>query len=106
MSELRCGAENCVYNHGRLCGKGEICVGGKHAGRCGDTCCESFAWRREGMDSFTSSINHPSMTISIDCEAVKCIYNTEYKCTAKHVDINGIAATGSGETSCGTFREK
>lgn len=106
MSELRCGAENCVYNFDRLCGKGEICVGGKHAGQSDDTCCESFACHRDGMSSFTSSISHPSETISIDCEAEKCIYNHEYKCTANHVDIRGIAAKGCRETSCGTFREK
>lgn len=105
MSVLRCGARNCAYNSDNLCSKGEICVGGKHAGKSDDTCCESFARHKEGMDSFTSSISHPSEIISIDCEAVKCIYNSQYKCTAKHVDIRGLGANGRGETSCGTFRE-
>lgn len=106
MTELKCGVQNCVYNKDNLCSKGEINVGGKHACSCEGTCCESFAKHREGLDAFTSSISHPSNMISIDCEAVKCIYNKNYKCSAQHVDIKGCAAEGCRETSCATFTEK
>ena len=105
MSELKCGVENCVYNCERLCCKGEICVGGEHADGCDGTCCESFTNHREGMDTYTSSIAHPSKMISIDCEAVKCIYNDRYKCTAEQVDIRGLGAKSRTETRCETFRE-
>lgn len=105
MSELKCGAENCVYNFECLCSKGEICVGGKHADTSDKTCCESFAPHREGMDVFTSSLSHPSKNISIDCEAVKCMYNENYRCKAERVDIRGLGARGSAETCCKTFRE-
>ena len=105
MAELKCGAESCVYNKDRLCAKGDIMVGGKHADRSDDTCCESFMVKRT-EDSCTSSIAHPSKIISIDCEAVKCVYNQNYKCVASHVDIRGGQANESRETACATFKEK
>ena len=106
MAELKCMAENCVYNKDYLCSKGDIMVGGKHAEGSDDTCCESFMERREGRDSYTSSTSHPSNYISIDCEATKCVYNQNYKCVAEHVDIRGVEANKSAETACATFREQ
>ena len=85
---------------------GDIMVGGKHACDCDGTCCESFAQKREGRESFSNSLSHPSHTISIDCEAVKCIYNSNYKCVAEHVDIKGCGASDCRETACATFSEK
>ena len=89
-----------------MCSKGDIMVGGKHACDCDGTCCESFARKREGRDSFSSSLSHPSHTISIDCEAVKCIYNADYRCKAEKVAIKGNSANSSMETVCATFKEK
>ena len=106
MAELRCSVENCTYNCDRCCCKGDIMVGGQKACCCGETCCESFTQRREGTDSFKSSVVHPSKTISIDCEAVNCLYNSNYKCVADHVDIRGCGACDCRETACGTFTEK
>lgn len=106
MAELKCGVGNCTYNRDYLCSKGDIMVGGKHACNCDETCCESFSQRREGHDSFTSALEHPSRTISIDCEAVKCIYNSNYKCVADHVDIHGGGADSSRDTNCATFSER
>ena len=106
MADLRCAVENCGYNEQQLCCKGDICVGGQKACDCEGTCCESFTQRREGMDSFKSSVTHPSKTISIDCEAVKCVYNSNYKCHADHVDIKGCGAYDCKGTVCATFSEK
>lgn len=103
MAELKCGVENCSYNKEKCCCKGDIMVGGKHADCCTDTCCESFAQKREG--SYTSSLEHPCKTISIDCEATKCVYNSNYKCYAEHVDIKGGGACTCAGTECATFRE-
>lgn len=105
MAELKCSAKNCMYNADSLCAKGDIMVGGKRADSKSDTSCESFSKKRENETSFTSSLSHPSRTISIDCEAEKCIYNSNYKCKAEHVDINGLNATSNMETACNTFRE-
>lgn len=104
MAELRCSVDNCVHNKSEYCCKGDILVGGKHACCDDDTCCESFSETKN--DRFTSSIGHPSSLINIDCEAVKCIYNSNYKCTADHVDMKGCGACNCGETSCSTFQEK
>lgn len=104
MAELRCAVDNCVFNKSEYCCKGDIMVGGKHAGCTDDICCESFADNKS--DRFTSSVHHPSEIISIDCEAVKCIYNSNYKCTASHVDIKGCGACDCRETACATFQEK
>lgn len=103
MAQLDCTVENCLYNRDQYCCKGDIMVGGKHADRSDDTCCDSFTQRKE--DSYTSAMEHPSRTISIDCEAVKCVYNSNYKCVAEHVDIKGCGACDCRETSCATFKE-
>ncbi len=104
MAELKCKAESCTYNKNEYCCKGDIMVGGKHACDCDDTCCESFSERR--ADSFSSALNHPSPTISVDCEVSKCTYNNNYKCLAEHVDIMGSGASNRKETACATFKDK
>lgn len=104
MADLKCAAKNCTYNEENYCCKGDIMVGGKHADCSDSTCCESF--RERGCDCFTSSLSHPSKSISIDCEADKCIYNSNYKCVADHVDISGARAKESMETACATFKER
>ncbi|MBR1772188.1 MAG: DUF1540 domain-containing protein [Lachnospiraceae bacterium] len=106
MAELKCGVKNCSYNREQLCSKGDIMVGGKHACNEDETCCESFAKRREGHEAFTSALEHPSRVISIDCEAVNCTYNSNYKCVAEHVDIHGGGADSARETNCATFMER
>lgn len=103
MAELKCGVNTCTYNKEAYCCKGDIMVGGRHADRKDETCCESFYERKN--DSYTSSIDHACKTISIDCEAAKCVYNSNYKCKADHVDIKGTNAGTHGETNCATFRE-
>ena len=77
MAELKCNAETCTYNKEHYCCKGDIMVGGKHADTTEGTCCESFVPVKG--DSYTNTTKHPSATISIDCEAVKCVYNNNYK---------------------------
>ena len=104
MAELKCKAEHCTYNKEHCCCKGDIMVGGRNAQNSSETRCESFTQKRS--DAMTNATCHPSNTISIDCEAAKCIYNSNYKCTAERVDINGMNADSSKETSCSTFKEK
>ena len=105
MAQLDCGVENCVYNKSKSCCKGDIMVGGKHAESKDDTCCESFSGKRAG-DSYISALEHPCRTISIDCEASNCMYNTNYKCHAEHVDIRGCGACDCESTACATFKER
>lgn len=104
MAQLDCSAENCVYNKNKNCCKGDIMVGGKRAEKQDDTCCESFAVKRGG-DSYVSALEHPCRTISIDCEAVSCQYNKNYKCHAEHVNIMGNGACEHQQTACATFKK-
>lgn len=104
MSELNCGVSNCFYNKDALCSKGDIMVGGKQANKTDETSCESFSNRKS--DAYTSSLDHASKIISIDCEASKCTYNNNYRCIAEHVDVTGNGASGSKETACATFVQK
>ncbi|WP_342756669.1 DUF1540 domain-containing protein [Kineothrix sedimenti] len=104
MAQLDCIVDSCVYNKSECCCKGDIMVGGKHAHHEDDTCCESFSEKRG--DSYTSALEHPCKTISIDCEASKCVYNSNYKCFAQHVDIKGSGASDCRETACATFKER
>lgn len=106
MAELRCVVDSCTYNEDQLCSKGDILVGGRNACCCDETSCESFMQRREGQDAFKSSACHAARTINIDCEAEKCVYNSDYKCTAGHVDIKGCRACDCQQTVCATFEEK
>ncbi len=105
MAQLGCTAKNCIYNQSEYCCKGDIMVGGSEAHNTEGTCCESF---RTGDREHVSNraAGHPEKTISIDCEAVKCVYNTNYRCYADHVDIKGSNAATCKETACATFREK
>lgn len=104
MAELVCGAHACSYNKDNCCCKGDIMVGGKHADTCACTCCESFR-NRQG-DSFSDAMSKPSLNISIDCEAVKCVYNSNHRCQAEKVAIRGSHAASSEGTICETFQEK
>ena len=105
MAELRCRVKNCVYFKDNLCCKGDIMVGGKHATESRETSCESFIERKG--NSYTSAMDHPCKTISIDCEAEKCSYNSNYKCHASKVEITCCdGTTCSGDTVCETFKQK
>ena len=81
MAQLDCTVENCLYNKSECCCKGDIMVEGSHATSEDETCCGSFAQQKE--DSYTSALEHPCKTISIDCEATKCVYNSNYKCAVE-----------------------
>ncbi len=105
MTDLKCTVSSCIYNSDDLCAKGDIMVAGKHACCDQETSCDSFMRRREGMQNSTGSIHHPSRSVSIDCEAGRCSYNSNYKCTASHVDIQGANACDCKQTLCTTFKE-
>lgn len=107
MVDLKCNVQSCYYNADNMCSKGDIMVGGKNASESGETCCESFSYNGDGREKFTNSTCHPSSNISVDCEAEKCEYNSNYRCTASHVDIQGgCNSCNCKETACATFIEK
>ena len=69
-----------------------------------ETCCENFEQQKEG--SARNADGYPDRMTQIDCEAVKCRYNTNYKCQAEHVDMRGSRAGDRRETACATFVER
>ncbi len=103
MADLKCTVQSCVHNNGLLCCKGDICVGGRNAGECSETCCESFSLKREDRDRTSSSLEHASNTILIDCEASGCVHNSNLHCMADRVTIEGNGANSCGQTECATF---
>lgn len=104
MAKLECSAESCAHNNDEYCCRGEIEVKGAEAVSMCDTCCGSYLKRNaEGARNATV---YPNETININCEAVRCIYNSDYKCTAKSVGIAGYGAQDKEETECATFRDR
>lgn len=101
MARLGCGVTNCIYNQAHCCCKGDIMVGTRDAFRETETCCESFADRRE--DFYANVVECPQERIHVDCEAVKCRYNENCKCMAEQISICGDNAHSCGDTLCATF---
>ena len=56
--------------------------------------------------SATNMCHLPKDSLSISCEATNCIYNTNKKCDADHVDISGIKAVTEDDTVCTTFQAR
>ncbi|GHU44728.1 hypothetical protein FACS1894111_12440 [Clostridia bacterium] len=100
MTKLSCTAGNCSYNQEKYCCKGEIVVEGTVANESKNTCCGSFKERKENT---SNAVLHPSQSIDVDCEAKKCGFNENCKCTAKQIGIAGAGAARCEETACASF---
>ena len=97
MAQLTCGAQACSYNQNNCCCKGDIMVGASMPNAAENTCCESFH-KRDGS-SLSARFHIQAPTISIDCEAVKCIYNADYRCKAEKVAIKETVQTAAWRQS-------
>lgn len=104
MPVLKCSVKNCYYNKEQLCCREGINVEGSNAEQSDATLCASF---EEKMDEkFSNNVDNnmnPHEKSMIDCQAEKCVYNSNRKCTAAKVNINGMNATSRMDTSCATF---
>ena len=89
MGNLNCNAASCMHNCDNQCCLNSICVEGSSACQCGETCCSDYEHQKPGA---TNMCHLPKDSLSISCEATNCIYNTNKKCDADHVDISGIKA--------------
>ena len=103
MSYLRCNVRTCSNNQNDLCIREGIQVDGPTADNKDDTCCNSFTQRAENYSNVVSRHTSAEPETAIQCDAVNCSYNKEYKCMAPSVDISGSAASTSLETCCSTF---
>ena len=104
MTRLDCNVTNCLHNAENCCCKAAIIVEGEQAKDTCDTCCGSFDENKDG--AYHNLFKTPENRLEVDCEAVKCVFNTNYKCYAEHVDIKGCGACDCRETACATFKEK
>ena len=101
MTQLKCSAQTCMYNEDHYCCKGDILVEGRDANEPAGTCCSSFREREENR--MRNAMEHPSRSIEVDCEAVKCVFNKDCKCSAKEIGIAGSHASNSYDTECASF---
>lgn len=101
MTNLDCTVTNCVYNDEKCCCKGDIEVKGESARKTEETCCGSFVERKVGQEK--SAAGQPTKGIDVSCEACKCEFNEDYKCSAKHIGIAGKNACSCSETECASF---
>lgn len=104
MPALTCAATTCIYNKNRLCSKGDIKVTGEHATYPDATSCGSFVERGNGASNAVSDTGCGCDTIDVRCEACKCVFNKNAKCSAGSIEIEGRNASEARETECGTFR--
>lgn len=105
MPVLDCNVVSCIYNKIDCCCRGKIKVEGKKAETVSATSCGSFIEIGEGArDSYTSQIERPDVYLHVDCDAIKCIYNTALKCDADRIGITGGRVGNSDDTTCGSFQ--
>ena len=101
MPELKCTVQTCVHNKQYYCDLDHIQVGGEHAKRADETCCDSFE-ERTG-DTYSNGTGQASSTSDIRCEATECRYNQSCKCHAGKISVEGGDACQCKETDCATF---
>lgn len=101
MPLLSCTARTCMYNKEEYCSKGDILVDGNSAKTPDETCCRSFAERKDSVSNFAAGILDKS--IAVDCRAVSCTFNCHEKCDADRITITGTGACRCDDTKCGSF---
>lgn len=111
MPVLNCGVKGCTYFYDGRCSKSVIRVSGFDALRDLETSCLSFQARdRVASDHYNLEIatidDIISDHVSVNCEAVNCLYNRNYLCYAKEIKIDGTKARMKDETFCNTFVNK
>ena len=104
MAILGCNVNSCTHNEDNCCCLNSIHVQGNSAEKCDDTCCGSFYEAKK--DTTKNSAETPKETLSISCEATKCVFNDNKKCSADHISISGVCASDACETVCASFRCK
>lgn len=108
MTKLECSVENCNYNKNMKCCLDGIKVRGMDATTSSSTACGSFRDKKSGKfcDCNQEFASEPAGNSMIECEVEKCAYNSQRKCNAKMVDIEGNNAKSFEETRCDTFTTK
>lgn len=104
MTKLNCIVKNCYYNKDSKCCREGIDVHGEDATVTDATYCSSF---KQGEDTYSSKECHcdagPEKMLDVTCEAVHCVFNSNTKCHADKITIEGSGAKHESQTECGSF---
>ncbi|MBU5592611.1 DUF1540 domain-containing protein [Clostridium sp. MSJ-4] len=119
MAKLSCNVTNCIHNGGGLCGARVIHIIGKEADTSRGTECDTFedtdiTAAIRGMTNINiggqlrQAFENEKVVVSPDitCEAKKCIYNADRRCTAEYVQIYGPASLSNSYTRCESFKDR
>lgn len=100
MPNLICNVQSCTYNSDHLCSAGRISVDGQRASQPDATLCNTFI-----EQSPTNSVSYdPMPQILVQCDAIKCKYNSGHMCAAESIQISGETDShSSSDTLCATF---
>ena len=104
MTTLKCSATTCMYNKEQLCSKGDIDVTGENATTANETSCGSFRERSGNSVTNSYASGCGCEKIQIDCKAHNCTYNSDCKCTASSIHVDGSSAHDASDTKCNTFQ--
>lgn len=106
MPILNCAVKNCYYNKEKKCCLDGIRVEGSTADTVNSTACGSF--REQKSETYSNAACHcgmePETKVTVQCEAVKCMFNSDKRCSADHIGIAGDGAKHYTETECGSFK--
>lgn len=102
MPKLQCSVYSCSSNRTGYCCRPSIHVNGATAHTLSDTGCQSFAENTQTQMINGVHYTAPNQSLDINCDAHRCIYNQNHKCTAEAVSIN----YGSFGTECSSFKQK
>ncbi|WMJ78132.1 MULTISPECIES: DUF1540 domain-containing protein [unclassified Sedimentibacter] len=102
MAHIVCTVSNCYFNKREGCTAPNLNVDGEKANESRFTCCETFIEQKPGV---RSSVHEPKSETDIMCKAGNCVYNTNERCEASRVVVNGKNAQHSEETCCSTFKD-
>lgn len=109
MPNLRCSAQNCMYNQQKYCARNRIHVQGCEALIEEETQCGTFKLDQgEKKDYLTefARFNEANEHLSINCDCEQCVYNEKELCRKEHVKISGMNAQNRQQTICESFEKK
>ena len=111
MPILKCGVDTCTYYYDNRCSKSMIKVTGFDANKEDETNCSSYHRKdRIAFDSYNLEIGTIDDIIteylSVNCDAVNCLYNRNLLCYAKDIKIDGTNAKKYIDTFCSSFVNK
>ncbi len=102
MPNLQCNVYSCSSNKTGHCCRPSINVNGATAYSLSDTGCQSFTENTQTQMINGTHYDSPNQSLSVNCDAHRCIYNKNQVCTADSICIN----YGSLGTECSSFKQK